>query len=439
MSDNRSKIYAEILSKMIQAETVSEVNQRDKSKFIKFHILLKECFPNLFTQAEVEDFDGSLLIKWTGKSNESPVMFMNHHDVVEASGNWSHQPFSGDIADGKIWGRGTLDTKGGLFAMLQAADELIASGYQPDADIYFETACTEETDGSGADAISSELLRRGLRFRFVLDEGGMIINEPIAGANGQFAMIGVGEKGCADLKFIAHSSGGHASTPPKNTPLVRLGKFMADADNSDIFKAELSPVVIEMLHRIAPTMSGYMKTALMNSRILSPLLKKIMPAISPAAGALIKTTIAFTMSRGSNGHNVIPQEAYVTGNMRYSHHQGGKDSIKAISDFAKKYDIETVIIDPGFESPLSSHTSPEFKLIESTVHETFPGVIPSPYVMTGASDARYMSRISDCCFRFAPFKITKEQMDSVHGIDENLDISTLAPAVDFYKNLIKKV
>ena len=77
----------------------------------------------------------------------------------------------------------------------------------------------------------------------------MILEEPMAGARGAFAMVGLGEKGCADLKFIARSSGGHASTPGKNTPLVRLGKFMAAVEKSGLFEADISPVVCEMLKR----------------------------------------------------------------------------------------------------------------------------------------------------------------------------------------------
>ena len=127
------------------------------------------------------------------------------------------------------------------------------------------------------------------------------------------------------------------------------------------------------------------------------------------------------------------------GNMRYSHHQGGKDSIEAITKLAAKYDIETVVVDPGFDSPLSDHRSEAFALVERAVAKVFPGVRTSPYVMTGASDCRYMSRVSDNCLRFAPFLIDSKQMESIHGINENLELSALVPAVDFYRYVIQEV
>ena len=126
MSDNRSMQYAEILSKLIKFETISSRENKDITKFLEFHKLLRETYPNFFNTVECENFDGSLLLKWKGTDPSlKPIMLMNHHDVVEASGEWTHPAFSGEIADGKVWGRGTLDTKGVLAMMLQAAEQLI--------------------------------------------------------------------------------------------------------------------------------------------------------------------------------------------------------------------------------------------------------------------------------------------------------------------------
>ena len=434
--DNRTNTYAQQLSKLIRMETISCDHQPDKTKFYEFHDLLREVFPCIFQKSVFEDFHGSFLLKWQGESSRNPILLMNHHDVVEAPGAWKYPPFSGTIADRKLWGRGTLDTKGGLWAMLQAANELAESGYVPKNDIYFMSGCNEETDGSGAEEISRVLQDRGIHFAMVLDEGGMILHEPIGGANGTFAMVGVGEKGCVDLKFIAKSSGGHASTPGKNTPLVRLGKFMADVEHSNIFKADISPAVAEMFKRISTTMKQPLRFVLGHPGLFKPLLVKVIPAVSATAGATLKTTIAFTMASGSEGFNVLPHEAWVVGNMRFSHHQGEKESIRAIKKLAKKYDIETVILEPGFTSTLSDYHTEAFALVEKAISTVFPGVITSPYVMNGASDCRFMSRVSENCLRFAPFQISDEQMDSIHGLDENVDLKSLVPAVEFFKYII---
>lgn len=439
MSENRSMQYAEILSKLIQIETISSRENKDITKFLGFHKVLRETYPEFFKTVECEEFDGSLLLKWKGTDPSlKPILLMNHHDVVEASGEWTHPPFSGAIADGRVWGRGTLDTKGGLAMMLQAAEELIKEGFTPKRDTYFVTACTEEVGGEGADAMTRALEERNMKFHMVLDEGGMIVDEPIGGAKGTFAMIGVGEKGYVDLKFIAKSNGGHASAPGKNTPLVRLGKFMAEAEKAECFDVYMSDTVKEMLSRFAPTMSGVMKAACGNVNAFKPVLKKVMPAISPAGAALLRTTLAFTMSKGSDGTNVIPQEAWVVGNMRFSHHQGKKASVDAITALAKKYDIETIVTDDGIESGITDFKGEVFKFIEKAVVSIFPEYRPVPYIMNAATDSRYFGKICDNCIRFVPFRIDKQQLDSVHGIDENVDVATLAPAVDFYKYVIKE-
>lgn len=363
---------------------------------------------------------------------------MNHHDVVEATGEWKYGPFSGVCAEGKLWGRGTLDDKGGLWAMLQAGDELAEEGFVPQGDIWFVSTSTEETTGEGAAEIAEWFLKNRIHFRMSFDEGGMILYEPIGGAHGTFAMIGVGEKGCADLKFIARSGGGHASTPGKNTPLVRLGKFMAAAEKDSLFRTELSPTISEMFRRFAPTM-GAVGRILGKPEKNAALIRQIVPRTSAAAAALFRSTVAFTMAQGSGGLNVIPQEAWVTGNLRYSHHQGREDSFAAIQKLAKKFDLEMEVLSAGVESRLTDFNGEAFRITEEAVRAVFPDVEPVPYIMTGASDSRFFDRVSDQCIRFIPFQIDHEQMDSVHGINENLDIKTLEPAVSYYRYLIREV
>ena len=438
-TEKRTAEYAERLSRMIRFETVSKEEETDLARFYGFHALLRELFPHVFGTCEVLEHEGSLLMRWPGKQAGQKLLLMNHHDVVEATGSWEHPPFSGEIAEGKVWVRGAIDDKGELWAMLQAAEELAAEGFVPEFDIWLETACNEETSGKGADWFSRFLQERGIRFDLVLDEGGMILDEPIGGAKGTFAMIGVGEKGTADLRFTARSAGGHASAPGKDTPLVRLGKFMAAIDRNQIFRAEVPEVICEMLRRLAPTMEGLQAKIMAQPERCRPVLKRVMPALSPMAGAMVSSTLAFTMAHGSEGYNVLPEEAYVIGNLRYSHHEGPEGSLKAIRRVARRYDIEVDVLDPGYPSTITDFRSEGFRAVEQAVRAVFPGVRTSPYIMTGGSDSRFMSRVSDCCIRFAPFKISAEQLASIHGLNESVDLACLAPAVDFYKYVIKAV
>ena len=437
--NKRTKSYVEKFQKMIQYETVSNVEYVDLKKFKGFHKLLKQLFPNVFKKCKVEEFNGSLLIKWPGKSSDAPKMFMNHHDVVPAEGEWLYPPFNGEIHDGKMYGRGTLDTKGGLFGMLQAAEELIESGYVPSQDIYFESACTEETTGEGCAAIVKELIQRKIRFDFVLDEGGAITYEPLGGVKATYAMIGLGERGRAALKFIAKSNGGHASTPGKNTPLVRLGKFMAYLEKHNIFEVKVNDIVIEMLERFAPNVDSSVKHLYKNAKPARSVLKVAMPAISPQAKAMVQTTLAFTMASGSNGSNVLPESAYVIGDMRISHHEGFDKAFKKVKAVADKFDIDVEVFDVPEESNLASTDSNGFKLMEKAINEVYKNdnVFVAPYIMNQCSDARYMAQVCDTCLRFMPFIISKEQMESIHGKNENVDIDNLPKAVDFYKYMME--
>ena len=442
MDKDRKTAYTETLRKMVMHKTISDTECGSTLvEFEDFRALLWELFPNVRNKCELWELNGALLLKWAGSNKaKHPVLFMNHHDVVPArSEGWAHPPFSGDVANGKIWGRGTLDDKGGLFAMFQAADELIAEGFVPSRDIWFETNCNEETTRTGAKTIAAWLNAQGVYFDMVFDEGGDIVREPISGANGTFAMIGVGEKSVVNLKFTARSNGGHASTPGRNTPIVRLGKFMSYVDSHRVFDQELSPVIIKMFKTFAPYMGKAGKVIGRVDKLKRPL-EAVLPKLGGQIGALVSTTIAFTMTGGGEAVNVIPSKAWVVADMRCSHHQGKSASIKAITKVAKKFDIETEVISDEPETRLTDSDGEAFRLVCEAVEHSVPGVDAcTPYIMTGCSDSKYFEIISKQCIRFLPFTIDAEQLDSIHGINEYLDVNTLVPAVDYYRYMMKHV
>ena len=434
----RAREYGEKLGEMLRCETISERDQEDRSKFYGYHEVLEKLFPNVFQNCEKHVFNGSLLLKWKGKSADDAILFMSHQDVVEATGEWEHDPFGGEIIDGNVWGRGAVDTKGSQFCFLQAAEELIASGFQPEVDVYLAGSCTEEWSGEGAPLTVQWLKENGVKLSLVIDEGGMILDEPVGGAKGMYAMIGVLEKGYGDVKFVAKGKGGHASAPGKNTPWARLAAFIQDVEKHNPFKVEFSPTVEELFRQLAPNMGFGMRMIFANLWLFKPLLKKLMKSISPAGAAMLQTTLAFTMGKGSDGYNVIPQEAYVTGNMRFIPHQGKEESIQVISDLARKYDIDTEIITADSPCPVVSYTSPQYRMVEQVVKEVYPGVGVSPYIMTGGTDAKFYAPICDNCLRFAPLHINKQQYGSIHGLNENISTNVLPLGVDFYQKVIER-
>ena len=435
----REQQYAEKLSAMIQYETVSVRGEIQRDKFLGFHKALEELFPLVHAKMEKTEIDGSLLFKWTGKSHDKPIVLMGHQDVVAAEGKWLHEPFSGDIADGKVWGRGAADTKCSVMAFFQAAEELLAEGYEPLQDIYLCSSNTEEIGGEGAPKTVAELERRGVKPYLVCDEGGAIVREPLPGFPGNYAMIGVLEKGSGNVKVIARSNGGHSSTPSQNSPIARLSKFVCDIEKHNPMTVDLEPELITMFQRIAGYGPFYMRLVLGNMWLTKPLIKLVGTYLGNQVAALMRTTVAFTQQSGSQGANVLPQEARLSVNMRYIPHQDKEESIAVIRRIASRYDLE--VEDMGGDSsfaPVNTEGA-AFKMVEDVIADVFPGLPVIPYVMTGGTDAAYYQRICDACIRFSPVLYGPEQMDSMHALNENVDTVSLPGAVDFYKAVIRKI
>ena len=435
----RAEKYGKQLSELVRKETISSRFDEDRSKFLEFHQILEEMFPNIHKTCEKHVFNGSLLYKWSGKGSSEPILFMSHHDVVEANGVWEHGAFSGNIDEkGCVWGRGTVDTKASLFCMLTAVEEMIAEGFEPECDVYLASSCTEEWSGEGAPLTVQYLKEQGVKLAYLMDEGGMIIEEPVGGVKGTYGMVGVLEKGYGDVKFVAKGKGGHASAPTKNTPLVRLGKFMSAVEKKSPFKNQFSPTVKEMFGRMAPNMNFGMKLIFANMWLFEGLLKKLLPSISSAAAAMLHTTLAFTTAKGADGLNVLPQEAYVTGNMRFIPHQDREESISIISKMAERYDLETEVIYADAACPVVDYNGKPFRMIEEVASEVYPGIGICPYVMTGGTDAKFYRDLSEHCLRFAPLYINGQQYASIHGLNENICQGALPLGVDFYKKMIER-
>ena len=192
-----------------------------------------------------------------------------------------------------------------------------------------------------------------------------------------------------------------------------------------------------MFRQLSPYAGFGLRLLFGNLWLFSPLLKIVMPKLSAQAGALLKTTIAFTMQSGSDACNVLPQAASVWANMRFIPHQGMEESLSIIRTLAAKYGLETEVLSASdYTLPTDIHGE-AWQYTVRAVEKTFPGLPACPYVMTGATDSKFYQQICDSVIRFAPVIYGPEQMKGMHGIDENLEYNCLPGAVDFYKNLIR--
>ena len=435
----RVDAYAEKLSKLIQYETISVYGKPDPEKYRGFHKLLAQEFPLVFRVLEKIDLDGNLLMKWKGEdSSLDPIILTSHQDVVEATGDWKYPPFSGTIAEGKVWGRGTADIKCGIFAFYQAVEELIKAGYRPKCDIYLASSCTEEIGGDGATKLANYFKERNINLYLLSDEGGAIAMDPFPGVSGYYAAIGIFEKGYGDIKFSAKGNGGHSSSPSKGTPIAKLAKFESYIEEHDPFIVKFSPAVTGMFESLAPYCKVFaLKVVMSNLWLFKPLLKIVLPKLSTEAAAMLKTTCVFTTQKGSDGYNVIPQEAYVTANLRYIPHENKDAANKKIIDIASKFGLESEIIKSSESSTELDLNGPQYKQIVDVTKKVFPGVGIMPYVVTGGTDSRFYGEVCQNCVRFSPVIFGPEQLSGMHGLNECIEAGCLPGAVDFFKELIK--
>ncbi|SCJ43916.1 Probable succinyl-diaminopimelate desuccinylase [Anaerotruncus sp. 2789STDY5834896] len=430
--------YADTLSQMIACNTVTVQPGGDMSPIYAMHQKLEELFPLIHQKLEKHDIDGALLFKWAGKDpSRPPILLMSHMDVVPATGDWKYPPFAGTIAEGKIWGRGAVDTKGSLCGILNAVEELLGEDFAPAGDVYIASSCNEEISGYGAPKTVAYLKEQGVHLGLVMDEGGAVVDPPLPGIQNKFCMLGLMEKGMANLRFTARSHGGHASTPPKNTPLARLAAMVDYVEKKEPFTKRFTPPVEGMFREMAPYMPFGYKLIFANLWLFRPLLLKILPRASAQAGAMLQTTCAFTMASGSDAPNVIPETAGITANLRYMSHEPEALAIKKARDFAAKFDCEAEVLTSSDCSGTADINSPYYAHVCDTLHTVFPEAGVAPYVMLQGSDSRHYEAICDCVLRFAPLDISKQQLGSIHGLDENLDVEALARAVAFYRTLIE--
>ncbi len=431
--------YAHMLSEMIKVPTVSVPEGGDKSIFYELQDVMKELFPLVFSKLEKTDLNGNMLFRWPGRNPElKPILLMGHQDVVPASDkNWKHGPFSGDIEDGIVHGRGAMDCKCTVMAEFAAVEELLAEGFVPERDVYLSSSTNEEISGGGVEVAVKYFQDKGIRLESVMDEGGAIVSEMLPGMSTWAAAVGIVEKGTSHIKFIAKGAGGHSSAPPNDTPIARLSAFVCEVEKKKPFKKEFTEPVRKMFDSIAPYLSFPFRLLMGNVWLFKPLLIALMPMVSPMALAFLATTCVFTMSGGSDAPNVIPDEAYVIANIRPSIQQNAEESIEILKKIAAKYDLEAEVIYASSASGVVNTDGEEFRYIGECVKECFPEYCFTPYYMCGGTDCRNFEPVTDNCMRFTPIRMNKQQIAAMHAPNENIGTDALAEGVKFYKYYIK--
>lgn len=427
----------------IRTISLDDDERANEEAFFTLHDYLRARFPKAFGAIRTEVVGGrSLLLTWQGGDPAlRPAMFMAHQDVVPVApgteAQWTHPPFEGVVADGFIWGRGAWDDKSQLVGLLEALERLIAAGVKPARTILFAFGHDEETNGTrGAREIAALLASRGVKLEFVLDEGLVIAVGMLPGLAKPAALVGTGEKGYATLEFTVEGEPGHASMPPRQTPIGRLAGALARLEATPR-EASISGVARQMFDAIVPEMAFVPKLMLGNLWLTAPLVQRQLEA-APSTNALLRTTTALTVVNAGNKDNVIPGAARALVNFRIlpgDSVQGVIDASRAIvSDPLVKIAIYKEAFEP---TELSSTDSASYRRIAQVVRDIYTDTVVAPGLMIAATDSRHMAALTDQIFRFSPIHAQPEDLKRFHGTNERIGVADYVDLIRFYHRLIE--
>ncbi len=424
------------LREMIRCRTVSAPALREEKEFERFRALLPEFYPNVFSKCETERVDTTgLLIRWPGKSRENPAVLLSHYDVVPAEeAVWDKPPFEGVIEDGVLWGRGALDMKNQLCGVLEAMEYLISTGFTPARDVYFALSGEEEIMGPTAVSIRDLLTARGVRPAFVVDEGGDVMDGVFPGAAATCAMVGVGEKGVANLRFAAKSAGGHASVPSPDNPLPRLCRAMSRIRP---FPQRPSPALEAMVDTMGRYTSFKTRLLLANRDLLRPLYHRYLRKCGGMLEAGSRTTFALTKASGSAQGNVIPARAEMFANLRLLWGDTTDSVERELRRRMRDPSIEIVrevCADPRPDSKMTVG----WEALNRAIRATWPQAVVTPYLMVATTDSRHWRDVCDNVYRFSAKAVTGEEKATVHGVNERIRTENTLHTAQFFVRLLEQ-
>ncbi|WP_350343095.1 M20 family peptidase [Proteinivorax tanatarense] len=431
-------------SEMVKCRTISYSDKKriDYNEFKKLHYIIEKNYPNIQKKLKKETIDHSVIYKWQGQDRTlKPALLIAHLDVVPVEGgtekDWCHEPFSGEIADGFIWGRGTLDMKVQLFAILEVVENLLSQNFAPKRDIYLAFGQDEEVGGLDGAAKIAELFKdRGLEFEYVLDEGGCVTEDILKEVATPVAVVGVAEKGYADVEISCQDSGGHSSMPPQNTAVGVLCKSIVKLEQKQL-KTKITSPVKEMLENIGPEMSFTNKVIIANMWLFKPLFKSVFSK-SKTGNALLRTTTASTVIQGSDASNVLPQHAKAIINFRILPGETSEDVVKHVINTINDNRVSVRLIKKWEPSEITTSPSNDtFEKIKLTIQKVFPEAIVTPYLVIGGTDGKKYEMISDNVYRFTPIKVEASEINRMHNTNERVSVENVKRSLRFFNELVQ--
>lgn len=444
---------AQRLAQAVRLKTVSSASdaQLNADQFEALHALLEKQFPLVHARLKREVVGGlSLLYTWPGSDPQAkPILLMAHQDVVPIApgteGDWQQPPFSGAVADGYVWGRGSWDDKGNLLSQLEAVELLLKSGWQPPRTVYLAYGADEEVSGQrGAAQIAALLKSRGAQLDFVIDEGLLVLDGVMPGLKQPAALVGIAEKGYMSVQLTVSATPGHSSMPPPkgSSAIAMMAAALSNLENQQM-PAAIRGVAGEMFDTLAPEMSGFSRVALSNLWLFGPLVQRQLEGAG-STNAMLRTTTALTIVNAGNKDNVLPGRAEATVNFRIlpgDTREGVMQHVHGAVDAAVPADHLKLEALPGAKeaSKVAPTGSPQYRVLNQTIREVFPDALVAPGLMVAATDSIHYEPISDHIFKFSPVRANGEDLKRFHGTNERLAVKNYADAIRFYHRLIMQM
>jgi len=437
---------AQHMSEAIPFKTISRQQPigSDPVPFEKFIAWLEQTYPTVhgaMTRELIADY--TILLKWEGTDpTAQPVLLTGHYDVVPVIPGteemWKQPPYSGNIVDGYVWGRGALDDKSAVIAMMEAATILLNQGFTPKQTVYFSFGHDEEIGGDeGAGGVAAFLKRQSIQLAWSLDEGSFALQGMIPGVEKTVASINVAEKGYVTLDLVAHGEGGHSSMPPPKTAVGILAEAIVKLQDSPV-PGGLDGVSAEMYDTMARHMSFFERMMFANKWLFGGLVEQTMSNI-PAGNAMMRTTTAPTMLSASIKENVLPIKATATVNFRLH----PRDTVESIVEHVKSAidndEIDVIVQRGNVASPVASTESAGYSAIAETVSQVLGDMVITPGITVAGTDSKHYATVADDAYRFNPMIVGPEDMATFHGTNERISIENLVRATDFYVQLLKNV
>lgn len=446
LSDAQEEKAARRLGEALRFPTVSHSDPKamPAAVFGAFHAFLQKSFPGVHGALEKETVNGyTLTYTWRGQDpGLAPILLLAHQDVVpaesETEGEWRFPPFAGKIAEGYIWGRGALDVKSSLMGILEAVELLVAEGFRPQRTIMLVFGHDEEIGGVQGAARAAERLRReGGRFEFILDEGGSIVQGVVPGVAGPVALVGIAEKGYANVELIAQGEGGHSSMPPRRSAAGILSRAISRLE-SHPFPVHLQ-YTRQLFRALGPRMALSHKVLFRCLGVFPPAARVLLSRF-PKMNAGLRTTVAPTMMGGGIKENVLPTRMSALLNCRIMPGESIASTLARIRKVIRDPRIQVSLRGEAVEpSAVSRVDSVWFERLRQTIVAVAPEeeIAVAPYLVVGATDSRHFGGLSEHIFRFLFNRMTASDLPRLHGVDERISLPNYRQVVGFYYQILK--